>query len=165
MWGRRCARPVLGVVLQLSPALLFPACERDKSVAPAATEYGVVRMQVGSQPFVLEIAATDKTRQHGLMHRQSMPQDHGMLFVFADEQPLSFWMKNTLIPLDIVYLDRGGKVVSISQMKPLDETGIPSQFPAKYAIELNQGTAARVGVKVGDVLNVPPAARESLDPR
>ena len=149
--------------LVASAALAGIACERGRQVAPE--QYGIVHMDIGSQPFTLELAATEKTRQHGLMHRQSMPQDHGMLFVFADEQPLSFWMKNTLIPLDIVYLDRGGKVVSISQMKPLDETGIPSQFPAKYAIELNQGTAARVGVKVGDVLNVPPAARESLDPR
>ena len=122
-------------------------------------------MDIGKQPFVLELAATDPTRKHGLMHRQSMPADHGMIFVFPDEEPLSFWMKNTLIPLDIVYLDRNGKVVSIRQMKPLDESGVPSDEPAKYAIELNEGAAARAGVKVGDVLKIPPAARESLDPR
>ena len=150
-------------LLVISAAFAGTGCERGRQVAPE--QYGIVRMDIGSQPFTLELAATDKTRQHGLMHRQSMAPDHGMLFVFAGEQPLSFWMKNTLIPLDIVYLDRNGKVVSVSQMKPLDETGVPSRFPAKYAIELNEGTAARVGVKVGDVLTVPPAARESLDPR
>jgi uncharacterized membrane protein (UPF0127 family) len=99
------------------------------------------------------------------MHRQSLPPDRGMIFVFADEEPRSFWMRNTLIPLDIVYLDKDGKVVSISQMKPLDETGVHSAGPAKYAIEMNEGAAARAGVKVGDVLDIPPAARESLDPR
>ena len=144
-------------------AVAVPGCDRGRQVAP--DQYGIVRMELGGQPFTLELAATEKTRQHGLMHRQSMPANHGMLFVFADEQPLSFWMKNTLIPLDIVYLDKGGKVVSVSRMKPMDETGVPSGRPAKYAIELNEGTAARVGLKVGDVLNVPPAARESLDPR
>ena len=88
-----------------------------------------------------------------------------MLFVFPDEAPRSFWMRNTLIPLDIVYLDAAGKVVSISRMKPLDETGVPSLGPAKYAIEMNKGAAARSGVKVGDVLTIPANARESLDPR
>ena len=161
-----CRAPVLSAALALSMALsaglLGPGCERDKSAAPAG-EYGIVRMQVGSQPFILELAATDKTRQHGLMHRQSLPPDRGMLFVFPDEAHRSFWMRNTLIPLDIVYLDRNGKVVSISQMKPLDESGVRSAAPAKYAIELNAGAAAKAGVKVGDVLKVPPAARESLD--
>ena len=147
--------------LVLSAALLAPACERDKSVPPG--EYGVVRMQVGNQPFTLELAATDKARQHGLMHRQSLPDNRGMLFVFPDENDRSFWMRNTLIPLDIVYLDAAGKVVSIKQMKPLDETGVPSDGPAKYAIEMNQGAAAKAGVKVGDVLNIPANARESLD--
>jgi uncharacterized membrane protein (UPF0127 family) len=158
--GRRNVAPR---VLVLSLALFLPACKRDQA-APAA-DYGLVHMQVGNQPFTLELAATDKTRQHGLMHRQSLPERRGMLFVFSDEQPRSFWMRNTLIPLDIVYLDKNGKVVSISQMKPLDETGVHSAGPAKYAIEMNEGAAAKAGVKVGDVLDIPPAARESLDDR
>jgi uncharacterized membrane protein (UPF0127 family) len=160
----RVRAPRVGsAALVLSVALLLPACKRDSAV-PAA-DYGLVHMQVGSQPFTLELAATDRTRQHGLMHRQSLPPDRGMIFVFADEEPRSFWMRNTLIPLDIVYLDKDGKVVSISQMKPLDETGVHSAAPAKYAIEMNEGAAAKAGVKVGDVLDIPPAARESLDPR
>lgn len=154
-WGVGCH------ALVLSAALFAPACERDKSVP--ASEYGIVRMQIGNQPFTLELAATDKTRQHGLMHRQTLAPDRGMIFVFPDEDYRSFWMRNTLIPLDIVYLDKAGKVVSISQMKPLDETGVHSVGRAKYAIEMNEGAAAKAGVKVGDVLNVPPAAREALD--
>ena len=161
--GRPNAWRVGCSALVLSLALLAPACKRDAS-APAA-HYGLVHMRVGDRPFTLELAATDKTRQHGLMHRHSLPADRGMLFVFPDEAPRSFWMRNTVIPLDIVYLDKHGKVVSISQMKPLDESGVPSATPAKYAIELNEGAAAKAGVKVGDVLDIPPAARESLDPR
>ena len=155
------ARAPLWRGLILALALLSPACERDKSVP--ASQYGLVRMQIGGRPFTLELAATDKTRQHGFMHRESLPPDRGMLFVFADEEYLRFWMKNTRIPLDILYLDRDGRVVTIKQMKPLDETGVTSDVPAKYAIELNEGTAAKVGVKVGDVLTIPPAAREPLD--
>ena len=96
---------------------------------------------------------------YGLMNRESMPSDRGMIFVFGDEQNLEFYMKNTLIPLDIVYLDRVGKVVSVAQMKPMDESAIPSGWPAKYAIELNEGTAAKVGVKAGDVIRIPAEAR------
>ena len=68
-----------------------------------------------------------------------MPADHGMIFVFRDESPRAFWMKNTLIPLDILYLDATGRVVSVKQMKPHDLTRVPSDGPAMYAIELNAG--------------------------
>ena len=158
-WRRALA---LCAALVIAATPLVSGCERDKSAA-TVSEYGIVRMRVGSQPFILELAATDKTRQHGLMPRHSLPPDRGMIFVFPDEAPRSFWMRNTVIPLDIVYLDRNGKVVSISQMKPLDESGVLSGAPAKYAIEMNAGAAAKAGVKVGDVLSIPPAARESLD--
>jgi uncharacterized membrane protein (UPF0127 family) len=153
------------------------ACERDggSNVSPssnpsnstpvvradAAQPDGTVRMQIGRETFTLEVAATGRARQIGLMHRRSMPQDRGMIFSFPQAQSLGFWMKNTHIPLDIVYLDENGKVVSVKQMKPMDETRVESDAPAKYAVELNQGAAQRAGVKVGDVLNVPAAARDA----
>ena len=147
-------------VTVVTAALFAPACERDRSRRTAeAAEAGTVRMQIGNQPFTLEVAATPKAQQLGLMHRESMPADRGMIFVFPDERPLSFWMKNTLIPLDIVYLDKDGKVVSVRQMKALDESSVPSGAPAMYAIELNQGAAARAGVKEGDTLEIPAGAR------
>src|SRR5204862_1989429 len=103
----------------------------------------------------LEVADSEATRRKGLMQRDSMPDDHGMIFVFNREAPLSFWMLNTRFPLDIVYLDSAGKVVSVKQMKPYDKTGVPSDGDAQYAIELNAGTAARVGVKAGGTLTLP----------
>ena len=117
-------------------------------------------MRIGRETFTLEVADEERERQRGLMYRQSMPQDRGMLFVFASEGPLGFWMKDTYIPLDILYVNAGGRVVSIRQMHPQDVRSVPSGGPAKYAIEVNQGAAARAGVNVGDVLEIPPGARE-----
>lgn len=119
-----------------------------------------VRMQIGQKAFTLEVADTPGTREYGLMLRDSMPGDHGMIFVFPYEQEQSFWMKNTRIPLDIVYVDAGGRVVSVRQMKPYDLSSVPSNGKAKYAIELNQGAAADAGVKAGDQLSIPDDARE-----
>ena len=146
--------PALAVAL----ALAAGSCKTEKP-SPAA-EPGVVQMRVGGETFTLEVADTPRKQQLGLMHRKSMPQDRGMIFVFADERERSFWMKDTLIPLDIIYADAAGKIVSVKQMKPLDETSVPSEGPAKYAVELNEGAAKRAGVKAGDVLVIPEAARE-----
>jgi uncharacterized membrane protein (UPF0127 family) len=123
-----------------------------------------VDMQIGSRQYTLEIANTDKTRQRGLMERDSMPEAHGMIFVFEEERELNFWMKNTRFPLEILYLDAGGQVVSIDEMKPYDtKTEHRSARPAKYAIELNVGQVEKSGVKVGDVLRIPASARQAVD--
>jgi uncharacterized membrane protein (UPF0127 family) len=125
------------------------------SSAKDGDKAATVPMKIGEKTFRLEVADTDALRQKGLMRRDSMPKDHGMIFVFTDEAPRGFWMKNTRIALDIVYVDAKGKVVSIKQMKPFDVTTVPSDGPAQYAIELNQGTAADVGIKAGDALELP----------
>ena len=144
--------------LVLTLAVWAASCNSEPPAPPA--EAGQVRMRVGRETFTLEVADTPKAQQLGLMHRRSMPQDRGMLFVFEDERERSFWMKNTHIPLDIIYADAAGIVVSVKQMKPLDETGVPSDGPARYAVELNQGAARRAGVATGDVLQIPEEARE-----
>ena len=129
-----------------------------------AHEYGTVAMRIGSREFQLEVAATDKAREYGLMNRKSLAADHGMIFVFDIDAPREFYMKNTLIPLDIVYVNSGGSVVSIKHGKPLEESPtIPSDGPMKYAIELSGGTAADVGLRVGDKLAIPPEAREPAE--
>lgn len=112
-------------------------------------------MKVGNKTFHLWVVATEAEREHGLMDRPSLPADGGMVFVFRDERPLEFWMKNTLIPLDLIYVDAGGRVVSVKQGKPLDETNIPSDGPARFTIELNVGAAAAAGVKAGDQITLP----------
>src|SRR5207253_237768 len=112
-------------------------------------------MKIGTKTFVLEVAQSEPQQQKGLMKRDSLPEDHGMLFVFSDEKPRAFWMKNVRFPLDIVFLDAKGKVVSIRQMEAYDETETWSDAPAQYAIELNKNAATAAGVKIGDQLTLP----------
>jgi uncharacterized membrane protein (UPF0127 family) len=117
-----------------------------------------VAVPVGHTTFQLEVAKTPSELEKGLMERDSIPADHGMLFVFKEEGILSFWMKNTRFDMDIIYLDHTDKVVSIHQMKKYDLTTISSDFPAQYAIEMNLGAASDAGVHVGDVIAIPKSA-------
>lgn len=140
------------------------SCEqREQTVTTSATSSGLrtVSMPIGSKTFTLEVADTSLTQQKGLMQRDSMPPEHGMIFVFPDEQVRGFYMRNTRIPLDIVFAAANGRVVSIKQMKPYDLTTTYSDGKAKWAIELNAGTVATTGLKVGDTLAVPAGAREA----
>lgn len=122
---------------------------------PAQSDLPTIRLQLGSKSFTLEVADRTDTRTTGLMRRDSIPEDHGMIFVFDREEKLGFWMKNTRIPLDIVYLDSAGKIVSIKSMKPYDLDTTPSDHPAKFAIELNKGQANAAGLKPGMQVNLP----------
>jgi uncharacterized protein len=126
-----------------------------------SSQLRTVRMPIGSRTYTLEVADTPATREHGLMKRDSMPTDHGMLFVFPDVDKRAFWMKHTRIPLEILYLDESGKIVHTASMKPYDLSRVPSYAPAKYAIELNAGQLTANGAKVGDVLPIPEDARET----
>lgn len=133
-------------------------CEDSPAGAPT------VEMKIGSRTYHLEVARSEAEQEKGLMKRDSMPQDHGMIFVFRDEAQRSFWMKDTRFPLDILFLSSKGKVVSIHQMRAYDMNNTYSDLPAQYAIELNKGQAKESGVKVGDVLNIPPDARARQKP-
>jgi uncharacterized protein len=135
------ARPTAAALAAL--LLLLVGCESDSG---AKSGLQTVKMDIGQKTFTLEVADTEATRSYGLMRRDSMPADHGMIFVFNREAPLGFWMKNTRIPLDILYVDATGKVVSVKQMKPHDTNTTPSDGPAQYAIELNEGAADKAGV-------------------
>jgi uncharacterized membrane protein (UPF0127 family) len=88
-----------------------------------------------------------------------MPDNHGMIFVFSDEEVRAFWMKHTRFPLDIIFLDSAGGVVSIKQMDAYDLHNTSSDKPARYAIELNKGAVSMTGLKVGDRIVIPAEAR------
>ena len=95
----------------------------------------------------------------GLMGRVSLLPDQGMLFIYPDEAPRSFWMKNTPLPLSIAFMDVNGRIVHIADMRPLSEAPIPSQHPAMYALEMTQGWFGEHGVKVGQsVAGLPKAS-------
>lgn len=115
-------------------------------------------VELGGKKFSVEIADTREKQALGLMFRDEMPADQGMLFIFPNEAPRSFWMKNTRIPLDIMYFDEDLIMVSISaDTKPCKIKRCPS-YPsiatAKYVLELNAGTASELGVGPGDRLKV-----------
>ena len=122
-------------------------------VACASGEPTVV---LGGERFKVEIADTQQKQALGLMFRDSMPADEGMIFIFPNEAPRSFWMKNTRIPLDIMYFDKDLKMVSISANTPPCRVSrcpsYPSSKPAMYVLELNAGTASELGVGPGDSL-------------
>ena len=115
-------------------------------------------VELNRQRFSVELADTQDKRALGLMFRDSMPDDHGMLFVFPGETRRSFWMKNTRIPLDIFYFDSNLTLVSVAENTPPCRSPecptYPSDGPAKYVLELNAGKAAELGVKTGDVLEL-----------
>ena len=99
----------------------------------------------------IEIADNDAERTQGLMWRKYMPEDDGMLFIFDDEEPLTFWMKNTYISLDMVFADKSGNIVSIyPEATPLSEASISSGAPAKYVVEVNADFCEKYGINVGD---------------
>ena len=107
-----------------------------------------VRVEIADGPF---------EQQRGLMYRTSLGEDRGMLFVYRREQPLTFWMKNTRIPLSIAYIDSKGRITDILDMKPLDDKPphYVSSEPVQYALEVNQGFFDERGVKVGDHVKLP----------
>ncbi|WP_432411530.1 DUF192 domain-containing protein [Rasiella sp. SM2506] len=101
----------------------------------------------------LEIAEGDYETQTGLMYRKSMLPNRGMLFIFPNEQPRSFYMKNTEFGLDIIYLNAKNEVVSIQKnAQPLDQTSLPSEAPATYVLEVNAGLSDQWGLEAGDFL-------------
>jgi hypothetical protein len=114
---------------------------------PATPAYTVTIAGVG---LLVEVAATEEAREQGLSGRAEVPRGSGMLFVFPDEDVRSFWMKDTLVPLSVAFLDRDGRITQIEDMAPLSEESHKSRQPARYALEVPQGWFAEMGIKVGD---------------
>lgn len=114
----------------------------------------------GIHAFSVELAGTDDERERGLMYRRFMPPDRGMLFDFGREAPVMFWMKNTYIPLDMIFISRAGVVTNIVRnAEPLSERLIPSGGPCYGVLEVNGGVAASIGVEPGDKVRHPIFAR------
>jgi len=115
-----------------------------------------IQTAAGPQKFAIELALTDAQMEQGLMYRRSMAPNAGMLFDFKQPTPVSMWMKNTVIPLDMLFLDTSGKVIDIHERAVPQSTDIiASAVPARYVIELNGGTVDRLGIKIGDQVTSP----------
>lgn len=107
------------------------------------------KLSMGSGTLDVEVAATQGQRAQGLMNRTSMPQSHGMLFVYPVPAYFCMWMKNTLIPLSVAFIDAQGQVINVADMTPQTETNHCTQRNAMYALEVNQGWFAKHGVTAG----------------
>ena len=109
----------------------------------------------GSHRFVVELAKTPEQHQKGLMHRDSLPINTGMLFIFKKMKVRHMWMRNTLIPLDMLFTDADKKIIKIEQnTQALSKKIISSEFPTLWVLELRGGTSERLGLKVGDRLKL-----------
>jgi uncharacterized membrane protein (UPF0127 family) len=107
----------------------------------------------GAHHFTVEIAATPEQQERGLMFRKSLAGDRGMIFPYDPPQDVSFWMENTLIPLDIIFVRSDGTIVRITKAKALDETPLPAGEPVAAVLEIRGGRAAELGIKEGDVVS------------
>jgi len=144
----------VGVWLQAAiAALVFMAA----ALAPPVRAGGLETLQIvtasGTHDFQVEIARDEESRARGLMNRRFLPADRGMLFEFDREAPVAFWMKNTYIPLDMIFISPKGVVTNVAaNAEPLSERAIPSGSACVAVLELNGGAAAAIGLKVGDTV-------------
>jgi len=131
------------------------SCKEQEIVGHKEAERAKYAIQIGEHTLQLELASTPKTRETGLMHRESLPTGEGMLFVFENPQPQRFWMKNTRIPLDIGYFSADGKLKEVHRGRPYDLSGMPSRArDLQFVMELNAGEFKRMGIGLGSRLNL-----------
>ncbi len=145
--------------------LLLSLCFLYQAFAQAPQKFEKEKIILSGQTLIVEVADTDPKRERGLMQRTSLKENAGMIFIFDDERILNFWMKDTLIPLDIGYFDKTKTLIDIQSMQPIspmeNEPKIyPSKKPAQYALEMPLGWYAKHKVKVG--AKYKPASSETL---
>jgi hypothetical protein len=142
----------------MKPLWLVPLLLAATGCAAAAQRGPAPAVELHGHHFSTEFATDDASREHGLMMRTKLPSDHSMLFVFPDSEPRWFWMKDTLVPLDILYFDTDRKLVSMQLDVPPCKAdpcpSYPSDAPARYVLELAAGTARTIGAQTGDVLTI-----------
>jgi len=114
-------------------------------------ELPTATISIKGQALTVELAATPAARTCGLSQREDLPQHQGMLFIFPETGPQTFWMKDTRIPLSIAFLDDSGKIINIQDMAPMQTNELyHASAPAKYALEVNQGWFKRYGIEAGE---------------
>lgn len=144
----RC--PVLGILCLAACAMVTVSCgERLETV----------KIELGGENFTVEVARTDAEKQLGLMYRKNLRKNRGMLFVYEQDRKLSFWMKDTKVPLSIAYITKDGTIKEIYQMEPYSLRSVESSHYVRYALEVPRGTFARLGLEEGDTIELPEGIR------
>ena len=155
------ARPIILLIMAMLFALAFGASAQDGEAGgqpmllPLDATPLIVTTAKGDVRFSIEVADTGEERANGLMFRREMPDDRGMLFVFEETRRVAFWMKNTPMPLDLLFVEEDGTIGAIMQGTPFSEAPISPPVAARFVLELKSGTSARTGVAVGDRLRHP----------
>ncbi len=121
----------------------------------SADDASFMTLTIKGKQVRVEAARTEREKEKGLMFREKLGTNEGMLFIYQRPETLTFWMKNTRIPLSIAFADERGIIVDIQDMEPFSLAPHASLRPAKYALEMNQGWFERNGVKIGDVIRFP----------
>jgi len=142
---------VFAVTLLLSPVRAGQA----PMTLPTDPTPLVVDGSNGKHNFSIEIANTPDEQEQGLMFRRDMPDDHGMLFAFDQSEPLAFWMKNTPMPLDLVFISKRGEVKAVRQGRPFSTDIISPDQPALFVLELKAGMAEKAGISDGVFMHHP----------
>ena len=136
----------LRIGLLIAGVITLVACRGD----------GWVALTVGEQVLRVQIAADPDARERGLMYRRTLGEEEGMLFVFPDAGLRSFWMKDTPLPLSLAYINEHGRILEIHEMTPFSLQSVRSRYPARFALEVNRGAFARLGIAVGDSVDLKP---------
>ena len=132
-------------------ALLFVILVAAGPARPAPPQTLEIVSKTGVHSFAVEMAATEAEREKGLMYRKELPEGQGMLFDFHQEQEVGFWMKNTYIPLDMIFIQGDGRILRIAERtEPLSTQVIPSNGPVRAVLEVIGGTAEKLGIAPGD---------------
>jgi uncharacterized membrane protein (UPF0127 family) len=127
------------------------ACAEPNPKPEAATESLTIETSTGVHGFTVELADTEERRRRGLMFREDLALDAGMLFDFETPRVITMWMRNTPLPLDMIFIDPNGRIVSVAENTvPFSEAIVSSRYPASAVFEVNAGTARRISIKVGD---------------
>ncbi len=133
--------------------------------AACSDDVTTIRGDFGEARFSIEVADEPQERSRGLMHVESMPRFSGMLFIYERPQSASFWMRNTLIPLDMLFVDQNGTISKIHENAiPLDETPIFGGDEVSHVLEINGGLSSKLGIEVGDTLQHPSFGDVAVDP-
>jgi uncharacterized membrane protein (UPF0127 family) len=148
--ARRCVRETPKVPERKAPPSPDPRCPKDPEKAPSLRTAKVTFGGDKGTTVAVEVAENDHDRQRGLMYRTSMPQDHGMIFTFKEKTNHAFWMHNTCIPLDMLYIDDDGLIVGIEENTPtMSDDTFEVGCESRYVLELNAGWARAHGVAAG----------------
>jgi len=163
--GARAAARLALVCLSACAAATLPFSAHAQSVTEPRVAPNpplpTIDIQAGMHVIKAEVASDGPTRSRGLMMREKLAPNAGMLFVFQEKAGQCFWMKNTLIPLSIAFIDDDGSIVNIRDMQPHSEDSHCSTRPVRYALEMEQGWFAKRGLKAGDRLSSGQAFRSS----